>query len=937
MNDDGETSPKDTSVRPQRPTSMQNITLTTCDFTNSDYFSQKSICIPYGSKICQMVQDNYTVKMKSTVQIPEDAYDVILEDKYLIGQIGQKVLKSQLYEVQFSYSSLPKMKFDYSILLQLVEDYRKYINRKKLKNKINLDESIMTPDKSISSPNASQNKPPQGVRKFDDTPKWMKISTWKKLINVQDGEEGIPVPSDDDISHGGDGDIDCDEEDDIISGLIKEKIYQNMYDDSNDDLGHAEDVDGVKWDFSNAPVEKTVISDYGPTQLKAEYKRCFFNTPMISLLKFIPVSIWQVIVKESNDYAHLKMSDQNVSTKLIAGKPWSHDLTLSELMQFIGIMLHLALRPSPGRTYTYAWDDHSWHPYTKHMKCHRFTQIRAVLHLCDNSHPRCQMDSLSKVRPLLNALKLTAGWYVHVGCNIALDETSIASRSKYGRNFIYFNSTKNTGKFHFRFYMLFCSTTHMLLAFKMNSNDNSDYSNIETGVVNQSLSVYEENSSEFKSGEDTCRLQRQKTSNLVVEIVKPYHGTGRIINMDRYYGSCISVMNLKRVGLYAHCTTKENVKHFPSSIAYNKNEISKYGRGSYRYASEGRYGMVTFSWCDCKPVNMITTADGSCIGQVSRQIGQSKCLVQAPQAVYEYNKNMDAVDRWDQKLTKFALHKRHKFKKYYRNIMMILIDFGILQADIHYHLAHPELSESNRVEFYENMADELINTYWSKLVNDFMISHEMMDEVDESDDFFMEDIGCNPSNMINSRINIEINSIQSGMCVPIATSSISKSTDGQSCQICKFEGRGRKTSYVVFCQKHKVRCCVGTHEEEINTNMSINKFKKVSCGLLDCSDWSWMCPNHDWTCWKKYHDYYYPKHLFSNPKPNSSPTCSCQVNKTNVQFLNQRKAIDQPYVRKRKPQDHMTSPSDSILSTNQIITGRRSLQEDLNQYNSTSV
>ena len=62
---------------------------------------------------------------------------------------------------------------------------------------------------------------------------------------------------------------------------------------------------------------------------------------------------------------------------------------------------------------------------------------------------------------------------------------------------------------------------------------------------------------------------------------------------------------------------------------------------------------------------MITTADGSCLGKVYRQIGNTECMVQDPQAVYEYNKNMDAVDRWDQKLIKFALHKRHKFKKYY--------------------------------------------------------------------------------------------------------------------------------------------------------------------------------------------------------------------------------------------------------------------------------
>jgi len=25
----------------------------------------------------------------------------------------------------------------------------------------------------------------------------------------------------------------------------------------------------------------------------------------------------------------------------------------------------------------------------------------------------------------------------------------------------------------------------------------------------------------------------------------------------------------------------------------------------------------------------------------------------------------------------------------------------------------------------------------------------------------------------------------------------------------------------------------------------------------------YMCPNAEWTCWRKYHDFYYPKKLYS--------------------------------------------------------------------------
>ena len=140
--------------------------------------------------------------------------------------------------------------------------------------------------------------------------------------------------------------------------------------------------------------------------------------------------------------------------------------------------------------------------------------------------------------------------------------------------------------------------------------------------------------------------------------------------MDRYYGSCITVMNLKKNGLFARCTTNDNVRHYPKAITFQKQETREFGRGSYRFASENKYGMVAFSWCDGNPVNIITTADGSSIGHVHRQIGNKKYSIQSPISVQQYNKNMDAVDRWDQKLGKFSLHRRHKFKKYYRNISL---------------------------------------------------------------------------------------------------------------------------------------------------------------------------------------------------------------------------------------------------------------------------
>ena len=168
----------------------------------------------------------------------------------------------------------------------------------------------MTPENSISSPNPRIITTAPGVINMDDHPKWMHKNTWKKLRHVHTGEEGIPFPSDDDISQTCDGDLDCDEDDDIITGLVKvnpkshiESSNKIINADTNDGLEYGEDVAGINWDFSNTFVKKTIMSDYGPTQLKAEYKSGFFSTPLMSLLKFIPVAYINIFLKWVPPYA----------------------------------------------------------------------------------------------------------------------------------------------------------------------------------------------------------------------------------------------------------------------------------------------------------------------------------------------------------------------------------------------------------------------------------------------------------------------------------------------------------------------------------------------------------------------------------------------------------------------------------------------------------
>ena len=52
---------------------------------------------------------------------------------------------------------------------------------------------------------------------------------------------------------------------------------------------------------------------------------------------------------------------------------------------------------------------------------------------------------------MLNTLKTILGSYLNVRDEIALDESSHTCLSKYGREVIFYNPSKPTGKYHFDF------------------------------------------------------------------------------------------------------------------------------------------------------------------------------------------------------------------------------------------------------------------------------------------------------------------------------------------------------------------------------------------------------------------------------------------------------------------------------------------------------
>jgi hypothetical protein len=81
------------------------------------------------------------------------------------------------------------------------------------------------------------------------------------------------------------------------------------------------------------------------------------------------------------------------------------------------------------------------------MELRRFQEIRSSLAFrdMDLSKDELKKDPASRIRPLISILKQTSPKYVDIGRNVSVDESTIACRSKYGRQLIVYNPKKPTG------------------------------------------------------------------------------------------------------------------------------------------------------------------------------------------------------------------------------------------------------------------------------------------------------------------------------------------------------------------------------------------------------------------------------------------------------------------------------------------------------------
>ncbi|GMF58487.1 unnamed protein product [Phytophthora fragariaefolia] len=101
----------------------------------------------------------------------------------------------------------------------------------------------------------------------------------------------------------------------------------------------------------------------------------------------------------------------------------------------------------------------------------------------------------------------------------------------------------------------------------------------------------------------------------VLEVVRPYFNSQRIINMDNYYTSVQLILDLWLKGFYGRGTVHGGSKHFPKHTVLQKEDST---RGDHQQSVAVDHNMLAASWCDGNIVTMVSNSDASTTTTVKR-------------------------------------------------------------------------------------------------------------------------------------------------------------------------------------------------------------------------------------------------------------------------------------------------------------------------------
>ncbi|GMF35153.1 unnamed protein product [Phytophthora fragariaefolia] len=159
----------------------------------------------------------------------------------------------------------------------------------------------------------------------------------------------------------------------------------------------------------------------------------------------------------------------------------------------------------------------------------------------------------------------------------------------------------------------------------------------------------------------------------------------RLVVVDRFYTSVALAIQLLLMGFYCVGTILTNrLGYCKGVIEKKKSRPATIARGSFKLArSKLVPNMTAISWWDSRPVHFLSTGGSLEMDRVVRQDRASQVEVPCPRVVKDYHAVMGGVDVQDQlRLQRYSIQRAVRFRKYYKSLVLGLIDLAIVNGYI---------------------------------------------------------------------------------------------------------------------------------------------------------------------------------------------------------------------------------------------------------------
>ncbi|CAF1585828.1 unnamed protein product [Adineta ricciae] len=351
-----------------------------------------------------------------------------------------------------------------------------------------------------------------------------------------------------------------------------------------------------------------------------------------------------LIVEETNKYQVFPNKNATPSTDSHQAK-WT-ETNHSEIYTFLATVMLMSVTKKNKILDYWSTDPLISTPmFSQLFSRDRFLMLLKYLHFNDEL-TKIDDDKLYKVKPIIDDLRTKFKSLVIPNKNLCIDESLILWKGRLG--FKQYIPSKRR-RFGIKVLMICDCQTGIVLDFIVYTGSSTDID------LDQSLG---------------------KSSSIVMTLMKPYLSKGHSLFVDNWYTTPRLFEKLYELKTGACGTVRRN--------RIGSVKLDKLTKGDFDYTNS--HNLMVLKWQDKREVFMLCTIHRPRMIQTRKSDWKTQKIVEKPECIVHYNKNMGSVDKTDMQLS--FVECLRKTIKWYKKFFFHLLDLSTFNAYMLFKMKH---------------------------------------------------------------------------------------------------------------------------------------------------------------------------------------------------------------------------------------------------------